>query len=314
MDKLTRVKNAVAGKPVDRPPVCFWHHFGDIGPEATVRGHLNFFRESGIDMLKMMSDEFFVYPLEGVKTPEDFLKLRPLGPGSRYVTGQTERASQINDGLKGETWSFYNAFSPYATLKHTIGDEASMALIRTSPEAARHVLNVIAEDTCHVIEGILTQSGTRGMMLALQGAEQGRFTPEEYHLLLTPSDLRVVECANRLSDVNILHMCGWDGIPNQLALWADYPARIINWAAYVEGIDLKEGKKRFPGRVVMGGFDNRANTLLPSGSKEAIQAEARRIVREAGMDGIIVGADCSLPNDIRSERIRWVVEALEEGA
>jgi hypothetical protein len=32
------------------------------------------------------------------------------------------------------------------------------------------------------------------------------------------------------------------------------------------------------------------------------------------MDGIIVGADCSLPNDIRSERIRWVVEALEEGA
>ena len=314
MDKLTRVKNAVLGGPVDRPPVCFWHHFGDIGAEATVREHLRFFRESGIDMMKMMSDEFFFYPLEGVKTPQDFLGLRPLGSQSRYVIGQVERASQINECLKGETWSFYNAFSPYATLKHAMGDEASMALIRNHPEAARHALDVIAEDTCFVIEGILAQSGTRGMMIALQGAERGRFTPEEYKALLTPGDLQVAECAARFSDVNLLHMCGWDGIPNQMELWAEYPAKIVNWASCVEGFGLVEGRKRFPGRTVMGGFDNRADALLPSGSKEAIQAEARRIVREAGKDGIIVAADCSLPNDINPERVRWVVEALEEGA
>ena len=81
---------------------------------------------------------------------------------------------------------------------------------------------------------------------------------------------------------------------------------------YVENIDLAEGRGRFPGKVLMGGFDNRPGALLHTGSREAIQAETRRILQEAGREGIILGADCSLPQDIDNAHLRWVIEAMED--
>lgn len=312
MNRMTRAVNTLLGRPVDRPPVCFWHHFGDIGPEATVREHVRFYRESGEDILKMMCDEFFFYPLPESPSAQDLLSLRPLGRKSAYISGQVERAARINEALSGEAFTLYNAFSPYATLKHAMGDAQSMALLRSDEKAALHVLDVIAEDTCLLIEGILTQTGTRGMMLPLQGAERGRFSPEEYARLIAPSDRRVVLRANELSDANLLHLCGWDGVPNQLDLWKDYPGRIVNWAVGVEGLSLAEGRSLFPGRVVMGGFDNREGALLHRGEKEQVRSFTRALLNEAGAEGLIVGADCSLPRDIDPARIRWVIEALEE--
>lgn len=312
MNRMTRAVNTLQGRPVDRPPVCFWHHFGDIGPEATVREHVRFYRESGEDILKMMCDEFFFYPLPESPSAQDLLSLRPLGRKSAYISGQVERAARINEALSGEAFTLYNAFSPYATLKHAMGDAQSMALLCSDEKAALHVLDVIAEDTCLLIEGILTQTGTRGMMLPLQGAERGRFSPEEYARLIAPSDRRVVLRANELSDANLLHLCGWDGVPNQLDLWKDYPGRIVNWAVGVEGLSLAEGRSLFPGRVVMGGFDNREGALLHRGGKGQVRSFTRTLLNEAGAEGLIVGADCSLPRDIDPARIRWVIEALEE--
>lgn len=311
MNRMERVMNALEGKAVDRPPVCFWRHFGDIGPQATVDAHMRFFRETGMDLMKMMCDEFFIYPLGDSLAPEALAKLRPMGPKSPYVREQVVRATQINEALRGEAPSLYNAFSPYATLKHAMGDGESMALIREHPDVARHVLEVICEDTCALVEGILRESGVMGMMLPLQGAEEGRFSPEEYARMIAPTEKRVIDCAQSLSDRNLLHLCGWDGVPNHLEWWDAYPARMVNWAVYVEHIDLAQGRRRFPGRVLMGGFDNRPGTLLHVGSREDIQAHAREIVRSAGSRSLIVGADCSLPSDIDPVRIQWVIEALE---
>ena len=52
-----------------------------------------------------------------------------------------------------------------------MGNEASMRLIREEPDATQHIMKVICEDTCYMIEGILKESGTAGMMLSLQGRE-----------------------------------------------------------------------------------------------------------------------------------------------
>lgn len=126
MTKMERVLTTLRGETPDRPPVCFWQHFGALEPRQTVAEYVKFYQESGEDILKMMCDEFFEYPLQGAKTPADFLALRPLGRDSYYVRGQVERATQINEALKGEVFSLYNAFSPYASLKHAMGDEASI--------------------------------------------------------------------------------------------------------------------------------------------------------------------------------------------
>ena len=312
MTKVERVLNAIEGKPVDRPPVCFWRHFGNIAPEETVKGHLKYFKDSGIDLLKMMCDEFFVYPMDVNLTPAEILKLRPLGQGSYYVRGQKERAAQINEALKGEAKTLYNAFSPYATLKHTLGDEKSMQLIRNHEDAALHLLNIICEDTCYIIEGILKDSGTMGMMLPLQGAEQGRFNDEDYARLIAPTEKAVIDCAQGLSNKNLLHMCGWDLVPNHLERWEGYPTAMINWAIYTENLSLRDGKERFKGKTILGGFDNRKGALLHTGSKEDIKSFTKKLVWSCGSDKLIIGADCSIPSDIDCTHIRWVIEALEE--
>lgn len=311
MNKRERVEKTLSGLPVDRPPVCFWRHYGNIAPAQTVKQHLDFFHATDMDILKMMCDEFFTYPMDENATPEEILAMRPLGKDNYYVRGQAERAGQINEALKGEIFTLYNAFSPYATLKHTLGDEKSMDLIRNHEEAALHLMDIICEDTCYMVEAILKESGTAGMMLPLQGAEINRFGEEEYLRLIRPTEQKVIDCAAALSDNNLLHMCGWDNIPNRLEWWDKYPAKMLNWDVHVEGVDLAQGRVRFPGRVLLGGFNNRAGELLHTGTKEAIQAETRRLVREAGAEKLIIGADCSLPMDIDPARIRWIIEALE---
>ncbi len=312
MTKKERVERVLAGQTVDRPPICFWRHYGKISPQETIDSHLKFLKETDMDILKMMCDEHFTYPVNGTSV-EDIKALRPGGKDFFWVREQVERATQINEALKGEVVTFYNAFSPYSKMKHTIGDAESMWLIRNHEDVARHFMEVICEDTCLMVEGILKESGTTGMMLPVQGAENGRFTAEEYATLIAPYERRVIETAEKYSKHNMLHMCGWDGLSNNLDWW-DYPSHLLSWAVYAENMSPAEARLRYPDRILVGGYDNRQGTLLHTGSKEDIQEHAREIVRTTGKDGLIIGADCSLPEDIDPQHIRWVAEALDEMA
>ena len=64
----------------------------------------------------------------------------------------------------------------------------------------------------------------------------------------------------------------------------------------------------------MGGFDNRKEGLLYSGTREAIEKEVDRLLTETGSTGVVFGADCTVPSDIDHERLIWVREALEKHA
>lgn len=311
MNRRQRVEAVLKGEKPDRVPVCFWHHFGALSPEQTVRAHVRWLEESGIDLLKMMSDEFFIYPLNGAQTPADFLALRPLGPQSPYVRGQIERAGQINNALQGSAVTLYNAFSPYANLKHAIGQDQAIQLLKASPEAFAHALAVIEEDTVSVIEGLLTQSGIDGVMLCLQGAEETLFDNETYERFLRPGERAIVETANRFSQRNLLHLCGWDGIPNRLDRWKVYPSAMVNWDVDVERVKLTDGRAYFGDRVLLGGLNNRPGSVITSGSKAEVQTAVRTVLAQAGNSRFILGADCSLPSDIDPARVRWVLEAVE---
>ena len=96
-----------------------------------------------------------------------------------------------------------------------------------------------------------------------------------------------------LGGVNILHICGYEGARNDIHIFADYPAHVFNWAVGPEGIRLKEGREIFKGCTVLGGFENGKTGLLYTGSKDAIQAEAKKLVAEAGEQGLVLGADCT---------------------
>ena len=66
---------------------------------------------------------------------------------------------------------------------------------------------------------------------------------------------------------------------------------LFNWAVYVEELSVKEGKKFFGGRCVLGGFDNRPESVLCSGTREEVEAFTRKWLEENNENGMMIGAD-----------------------
>ena len=315
MTKRERVIRAMQNQPVDRPPVGFWFHFSkeDSLGQRCVDAHLRYYNNVDVDIAKLMCDGYFDYPnpvAKAVKEPGDWYAMKPLGPDSEFIRGQVERAKAVKAGLKSDCLVLYNVFAPFSSIRFGTSDELVMRHLREDPKAIEYALDVIAQDNALLCEKLITEAGIDGVYYCVQGGEKDRFTPDEYRRYITPSDLKVLEHANRFSGYNVLHCCGWAGIPNNLEVWRDYPAAAINWACFIENMGLCEGKEFFGGKCVLGGFDNRATGLMYNGTREEIQEFTRELVRASGSTGVMLGADCTLPATVDVNHIQWVVDAV----
>lgn len=314
MNKRERVLNALNCQPVDRPPVGFWFHFPEeegLG-QACIDAHLNYYNNIDVDMAKVMCDSYFAYPITiNVEKASDWNNLKPLGKDHPFIREQVERVKGVKAGLKDDMCVYYNIIAPFSGLRNGTSDDLIMEHLKEDPDAIMHALDAVAEDLATLAELCITEAGCDGVYLNVQGGEKDRFTYEEYQKWIAPSDLKVINRANALSDVNILHCCGWAGIPNRLENWKEYPAKAVNWAIYIEDLKLADGKEFFGNRAVLGGFDNRKDSLIVNGTKEEVKAFTKGLAKEIPV-GLLIGADCTLPGDIDRERIGWVVEAAKE--
>ena len=316
MTKRERVIAAMNNQPVDRPPVGFWFHFKpeQAKGQPCVQAHLDYYNRIDTDIAKLMCDGYFDYPnpvAKNIKDARDWYDMKPLGPESDFIREQVERVKAVKAGLQSDCLVLYNVFAPFSTLRFGAGDEIVMAHLKEAPAAIAYALEVVAKDNALLCELLFTEAGVDGIYYCVQGGEKDRFTPAEYREYVTPSDLAVLEHANKFGDLNVLHCCGWAGIPNHMEVWQDYPAKAINWACFVENMNLTEGKAFFGGKCVLGGFDNRAQSLIVNGTREEIEEYTRTLVEKAGKTGVMIGADCTLPGTIDVERIGWVVDAAK---
>lgn len=317
MDKRTRVFNAMDLKPVDHVPVGFWYHFSpeQSKGQASIQAHLDYIRDVDTDLLKVMSDGYFPYPVPTILKAADWLRMKPLPEDHPYFTEQVERAKGIVDAIGKEIPVFYNVFAPFSSIRFGAGEEKVMADLKEDKKAVMHALDVIAHDNALLCEKLIKEAGCDGVYFCVQGGEYGRFTPEEYAEMITPSELYVLERANACSEHNIMHCCGWAGDKNQMILWKNYPVKCINWAVWVEEMPLGEGRDFFGGRAVLGGYETLhregglMNTgVLHEGTKEEVVQYTKGLIQGFGKKGLLLGGDCTIDSRIDHERIRWVVE------
>lgn len=316
MDKYTRVMNALDGKKVDRPPVSFWFHFFDELREgqACIDAHASYYRQSGIDFIKVMSDGYFEYPIpEQIKEAGDWRTLQPLDRNDPYIRGQIERAQGIRKATNGEVPIFYSIFAPFSSIRFGSSNDLVMSHLEQDPGAVLYALDVIAQTNALLAELLLTEGECDGIYYCLQGGEQNRFTADQYKQWITPSDRHVLEHANRFSSYNMLHLCGWAGVKNHLEVWREYPAKAVNWAVFIEELSLNEGHDYFGGKAVIGGFDNREGSLLYTGDAEQVYSYTQQLIHNFPGEGLLIGADCSLSNTIAPSRIQEVVQAAGSG-
>ena len=326
--KRELVLKAFRGEPVDRVPVGFWHHFTNedewlvgFGNQAIIEknlaGHQAFLAEVEPDFIKLMSDGYFAYPnerLKKVQSIKDLADIEPLGADHPWISEQVELVQKIRAGFTEDLVAIYNIFAPVTYFKWLIGkvaggDDIIADFLVEDAVLTKRVLDVIAQDIAALTERIIKEAGADGIYLSVQSIQDARVSAEDYKAFIAPSELAVLEAANAADGVNILHICGYEGARNDIHLFTDYPAQVINWAVGPEGISLAEGRKLFGGRTVLGGFENGKDGLLYTGSQAAIQDETKRLIAEAGKDALIIGADCTIPSDIKAERIQWVRQA-----
>lgn len=315
---------ALNNQPVDRVPVGFWFHFTEVDerqlglekPEIVqknISGHLKFYEDFKPDFVKIMSDGFFGYPrelLRGISSVKEAAELAPLGPEHTWITKQVELVKTLTAKFGGEVLTFYNVFAPvkYFRLLQSTDEYGQVArLIAEDKEAFKRLLDVIASDLATLSEKVVQEGGADGIYFCVQNLPHPQLTKEVYREVITPSEKKVLAAANAVSENNILHICGFKGVRNDLSWYTDYEAKAVNWAVNVENVPLADGKRLFGGRTVIGGFDNTPEGLLyQNGSQSEIEAYTEGLVKGAGKRGVILSADCTVPNDIDVKRLEWV--------
>ena len=228
-----RVLAALENRETDHVPAAFWFHFPAEKAEgqACVDAHLQWYRDTDQDFIKIMCDGYFGYPnetLEKLADVSELYKMKPLGENHPFIREQIDRAAAIVKAADGECCVFYNVFCPLSFFRLQTSWEKMMECMKADPEAMKYACSVIAQDAKALVKGLIEEAGCDGIYYCVQNAEIFRFTAEEYRRLVTPSDKDVLDYANTLSTHNILHCCGWGGDKNRVEVWQDYEAAAIN--------------------------------------------------------------------------------------
>lgn len=327
-NKKELVLAAMDNKPVDRVPSGFWFHFLDDEihsdsfqhPELMDKvfaGQTRYIDTAKPDFVKIMTDGFFPYEnptAMNLHSAADFKKIQPLADDDKWFTQQINYAKRLTQRYGDELAMFMNVFCAGTTVKFmqqdlTKSEEFLAQAVKDDPQAVRQGLDVISHDLAKLSKRLITEGGVTGIYLSLQNLLG--VSDETYREVLEPGEKEILAAANSVSDYNILHICGYAGHRNDLTLYKDYDVKTINWAVVVEGISIPEGRKIFGNRAALGGFGNLDTELLYKGTKEEIQAETKRILAEAGRQGVILGADCTVPRDTDWQHFEWVREAAK---
>jgi len=296
------------GKKQEHIPAAFFLHFDEIyrRGQAAVDKHLEFFRHTGMDFVKIQYENNFPVRPE-IKRPEDWLNM-PV-----YQRDFYEDQLSIVDGLvkkaKKDALVIMTLYSPFMCAGHASGRQISEHL-KEDPEKAAKGIEIITESLMIFVKECI-KLGIDGFYHSTQGGESFRFADTAlFKKYIKPYDLVLMKEINRTCIFNILHVCDYHGGYDDLSPFLDYPGQVVNCSLKLEEAELtpKEVSSMF-GRPFMGGLE-RKGTIL-SGK----EAEIKRVVKQAldaAPDKFILGADCTIPSEVNWDNLKAAISTAHE--
>ncbi len=308
MNKIERVRNALHQQPVDVIPASFWFHFPaeQRAGQAMAEAHLAYYNAAQPDFLKVMNDNGYALTgIDKIDHPTDWRRLRPAPQNSAPYRDQLDGLKRIVDDIGDEALVITTIFNPYATGNDISGGQVT-AHLHADPAAVSAGLATIAESLGKFAAACIA-AGAAGIYFSAQGGERERFETETWESYVKSHDVTVLQQAEKAgATFDLLHICSGN---IRLDGYADYPAHAVNWATQLDNLSLTEGRKLF-GQTLVGGVDQRGPIV--DSSHAEITREVRAAVSEAGRVGFIVGAGCTVPNDIAVENLAWAIQAAHE--
>ncbi|MCY7019588.1 uroporphyrinogen decarboxylase [Streptococcus sanguinis] len=286
VSKKELVLRAFRGEEVDRVPVGFWFHFvsqeekmlGLNNPvifNKSVEGHAAYVRAARPDFVKIMSDGFFKYP------------------SALY----SDHVESIRDLAAIQSIGEHHPW-----IEQQI--EMVKAVKASYPEDLASFYNIFAPVT--YLKRWFRREGSRG------DREIADFLAEDSEL--TGHVLDVIAGDIAILTRRIIEEAGIEGIYLSTQQIQDGRVDAASYRRYIEPSTVKilEVANAAGGQTVLGGFENGRAALLNTGSRAELEAETKQLLAETGSQRVILGADCTVPDDFEVERLDWIRQAASQ--
>ncbi len=281
-------------------PAC---HFG----QAAVAQHLEFFRATGRDFVKIQYERKFP-ALAEICRPADWARVPRYG--KEFFAPVLEAVDGLVQAAGGEALVVMTLYSPFMCAGHTAGPERLVAHLQEEPEAVRPGLEAITDSLMVFVQECI-RLGVDGFYHSTQGGEAGRFAdPALFTEYVKPYDLILMREANRRCRFNILHVCDYHLGYEDLTPFLDYPGQVVNCSPHVGSRTLTPGEiAALFNRPFMGGLERKG--VLATGSPEQVRAAARQVLQNAP-EQFILAADCTVPPGTPWENLRVAIEEAHQ--
>jgi uroporphyrinogen decarboxylase len=290
MNKIERVRAALAGQATDRAPYTTWYHFGNQHAPAAraAEVHLEFFEAYDLDLLKVMNDYDYPMPagLDTFETPDDLGRLEPLEVETTSMGTQLQAIETIAAKLRGKALFVDTLFNAWNTMRRNLVKEAMGRFMTEAPERLERALRVVNDNLIRYARASL-ERGAAGIFFSVPASAES-VTRAEFERFMRPFDLALLEAVRGRGECHVLHAHG-----NALYLdrLLDYPVQVISWADRNGGpeIDVMRSKTD---ATLMAGIDH---VTFPYRSARVTRDEARAALQRAGSTRFILAPGCSVP-------------------
>ncbi len=290
MNKIERVRAALAGTPVDRAPFSIWYHFGTqhASPEMAARVHLDFFKYYDLDLLKVMNDYDYPMPegMEIMETPADLRRLKPLEMSKTPMGRQLKALRIIARSLEGKALFLDTVFNAWNTMRRNLVKEAMPKLMADHPDELLEALEVVNRNLIQYALASLRR-GAAGIFFSVPASAEF-LTPEQYEKFMRPFDLEFLNAVAGKGELHVLHAHGEKLYFDRLL---DYPVQALSWADLNGGPSIAEVRRK-TSLTLMAGLDHVKFAYV---SAKLIQEQVKKALSQAGNTKFILAPGCSVP-------------------
>lgn len=285
-------------------PAAFFLHFGNEykSGSAATRRHLEFFRQTDMDFVKIQFEQTYERQ-EFLRKPPDWFKLALRKLDFYEPLLQTVR--ELVKTVKKDSLILMTLYSPYMCAGHCATSPVLQKHLEENPDAVKKGLEILTESQLLFVRACI-RAGIDGFYMSTQGSEAKRFTsPKIFRDYVKPFDLVSMKEVHTACPFNILHVCDYVAPYANYDAVHDYPGQVVNCNAKLTDKQLSatEVSKLFK-RPFMGGMDRHG--IFATGSPQQVEAEIKRVVKTTPKQ-FILGADCTVAGDTDWNRLRHAI-------
>ncbi len=325
MTKKERVRAALGGEEVDRPPVSMWGHDPprEWQPEHLVASTVEAYRAGGWDFIKLNPRASYFGEAWGnhyeasrdnqrpelvdavVKDVADLDAVAPVDAFAGVFGEHLQAVAMLVEEVGDEADIIHTVFSPLGVLGNLCGEQRRFQQLAWEDPASAHAALAALTETLDEYAEAALERGAAGIFYApLQWATHDQAREAFYREFGRPYDLQILS-GLRDAEFNVLHVCG---DRNMLEMLLDYPVAAFNWADRGEGNpNLQEIRGRVPAAVI-GGIDHQR---LPTMSEEELAGQVGDAL-SGGFERLMIGPGCSIPPETSPERRAAVGRLVRE--